>query len=67
MFKKNNDGKYAVYTKQYLKVDNTNKQIDRKQPPMSVIDNFSNIQGSKELKKLELPEYFERSHENKVL
>ncbi len=50
VFKKNNDGKYTVYTKQYLKVDNTNKQIDRKQPPMSVIDNFSSTQGSKELK-----------------
>lgn len=67
VFKKNNDGKYTVYTKQYLKVDNTNKQIDRKQPPMSVIDNFSSTQGSKELKKLELQEYFSYPKPTKLI
>lgn len=58
VFKQNKFGQYTVYTKQYLKVDNKNQRIDRKQPPMGVIDKFSSTQGSKELKKLGLQEYF---------
>lgn len=67
VFKQNNSGQYTVYTKQYLKVDNNNKRIDRKQPPMGVIDRFSSTQGSKELKKLGLQEYFSYPKPTKLI
>ncbi|MFR0509797.1 DNA methyltransferase, partial [Limosilactobacillus reuteri subsp. suis] len=67
VFKKNSKGKYTVYTKQYLKVDNNNKHIDRKQPPMGVVDKFSSTQGSKELKKIGLQEYFSYPKPTKLI
>ncbi|MBD5090891.1 MAG: site-specific DNA-methyltransferase [Lactobacillus sp.] len=67
VFKRNDEGKYTIYTKQYLKVDNNNRPIDRKQPPMGVIDKFSSTQGSKELKKLGLQEYFSYPKPTKLI
>lgn len=57
-FKKNSDGSYTVYTKQYLNVDNKGNKIKRTQPPMGVIDKYSSTQGSKELQKIGMQEYF---------
>lgn len=37
VFKKDSDGKWVVYTKQYFKVDNSNKPIQRSLPPPAVI------------------------------
>ena len=49
VFKKDKDGKWQVYTKQYLKVDNNNNLIERKNRPMGVISNYSTTQASKTL------------------
>lgn len=57
IFKKIN-GKWIVYTKQYLKADNEGNLIKRTQRPMGIIDQFSSTQGSKELEKLNLGSSF---------
>ena len=50
VFKKDNKGIYQVYSKQYLNVDNENKQIIRGQKALGVINEFSTTQSSKQLK-----------------
>lgn len=68
VFKKSrNSNTYTVYTKQYLKVDNNNRSIDRTQAPMGIIDAYSSTQGSKELKKLGLQEFFSYPKPTKLI
>ena len=55
------NGKWVLYTKQYLNADNDGNIINRTQVPMGIIFDFSSTQASKELKKLELNEYFDYS------
>jgi len=55
------NGKWVLYTKQYLNADNDGNVINRTQVPMGIIFDFSSTQASKELKKLELNEYFDYS------
>jgi adenine-specific DNA-methyltransferase len=52
VFKLDNGGSTRVYTKQYFKVDNEDKQIERTLPPSALIDNFSSTQASKFLKNI---------------
>ncbi|MDU2202607.1 MAG: site-specific DNA-methyltransferase, partial [Anaerococcus hydrogenalis] len=50
--KKDRDGNWAVYTKQYLNADNEGNIIKRNIQPMGIIDEFSTTQANKYLKKL---------------
>lgn len=56
--KKNKDGKWTIYTKQYLNADNEGNYINRTQPPMGTISKYSSTQGAKQLVKLGLDNYF---------
>jgi adenine-specific DNA-methyltransferase len=49
---KKRDGGWKVYSKQYLHVDNEGNEIDRTQPPLALIDQFSSTQATKNLKEL---------------
>lgn len=48
VFKKDKNGIWTVYTKQYLNYDNNGTRIDRTQRPMGVVENFSSTQGAKQ-------------------
>lgn len=52
VIKKDKNGVWIVYTKQYLKVDNNDNPIERSQRPMGVINDYSSTQGTKTLKSL---------------
>jgi len=54
VFKKDKEGTWQVYTKQYLNCDNEGNLIDRLQRPFGVIDNFSSTQASKELREIDI-------------
>ena len=60
-FRKDRNGNWQVYTKQYLKCDNEGNQIDRTNRPLAVIENFSTTQASKYLKQLFNAEIFKYS------
>ena len=47
--KKDRNGNWTVYTKQYLNFDNEGNEIERTQRPDGIIDNFSSTQGAKSL------------------
>jgi len=49
VIKKGQSGEWAVYTKQYLKVDNEGKTLERNKRPMGVISNFSTTMANKQL------------------
>ena len=49
---KSKSGKWVVYTKQYLKVDNEGNKIERQRPPLGVISQFSSTMATKELEKI---------------
>lgn len=51
-FKKDREGNWQVYTKQYMNVDNEGNPIERKNRPIAVIDKFSSTQASKHIEKL---------------
>jgi adenine-specific DNA-methyltransferase len=67
VIKKDSSDIWTVYTKQYLKVDNNGKPIDRTQRPMGIIDDFSSTQGSKELEKFELGTFFSYPKPTKLI
>ncbi len=48
-FKKNGNGKWIVYTKQYFKVDNENQPITRTLPPLAVIQEYSSTMATKQM------------------
>jgi adenine-specific DNA-methyltransferase len=52
VFKDNQDGKMWVYTKQYFKVDENNKPINRKTPYRGVISKWSSTLATKQLEKI---------------
>ncbi len=56
--KKDNNGNWTVYTKQYLNADNEGNIITRTQNPMGIISDFSSTQGAKQLVKLGMNKYF---------
>jgi adenine-specific DNA-methyltransferase len=49
---KNKSGEWIVYSKQYLRVDNEGKPIERQRPPLGVISQFSSTMATKELEKI---------------
>ena len=52
VFKDNQDGDMWVYTKQYFKVDENNKPINRKTPYRGVISKWSSTLATKQLEKI---------------
>lgn len=56
--KKDKNGEWVLYTKQYLNADNDGNIIQRTQAPMGVISEFSSTQGTKELVKIGMDTYF---------
>ncbi|CAG7594291.1 hypothetical protein PEPTYR26121_01749 [Peptoniphilus tyrrelliae] len=58
VFKKNKDGQWNVYTKQYFNADNEGNLIKRRQSPLGIINDYSSTQGSKELVKLKMDNIF---------
>lgn len=67
VFKKGSDGDMRVYTKQYLKVDNENNPIERKQPPQAVVKDYSSTMATKELEKILGPGIFDYSKPYQLL
>lgn len=59
--KKDSNGIWTIYTKQYLNCDNEGNLIERTQRPMGVIDTFSSTQASKLLENMKLGGYFNYS------
>ncbi|MBA4318225.1 MAG: hypothetical protein C0412_07475, partial [Flavobacterium sp.] len=54
VLKKDKDGVWQVYTKQYLNCDNEGTIIERSQRPFGVIDKFSSTQAAKELREIDI-------------
>ncbi|MBF2754668.1 MAG: site-specific DNA-methyltransferase [Gammaproteobacteria bacterium AqS3] len=52
VIKKGRNRKLSVYSKQYLKVDNEDKPIDRTKRPMGVISKYSTTQSNREIQDL---------------
>lgn len=52
VFKKGGNGQWAVYTKQYTNADNSGNIVERKKPPIAVVEKYSTTQSAKELVKL---------------
>ena len=52
VIKKNGNDKWAVYTKQYLKVDKDNNQIERDKRQIGVISKFSTTQSNRKIKEI---------------
>lgn len=50
--RKNSDGSWTIYTKQYFKVDNNNQLIERSLPPNTLIDRYSSTGATKRLAEL---------------
>ena len=61
VIKRDRDGQWAVYTKQYLKVDNECRPIDRTKRPMGVIEQYSSTKATKDLDSLLGDKVFEYS------
>lgn len=59
--KKDSNGVWTVYTKQYMNCDNEGNIITRTQRPMGVIDEFSSTQASKLLESMQLGGFFNYS------
>jgi len=52
VFKKDNQGNWQVYSKQYMNVDNNDKPIVRTNRPLSLIEEYSSTQASKRLESI---------------
>ena len=61
VIKKDSQGVWTVYTKQYLNCDNEGNIIERTQRPMGVIEQFSSTQAAKLLDSMGLGRYFNYS------
>lgn len=59
VIKKDREGIWTVYTKQYLEYDNDGNKIDRTQRPMGIIEEFSSTQGSRQIQNLFGKGYFD--------
>lgn len=59
--KKDSQGVWTVYTKQYMNCDNDGNIIARTQRPMGIIDEFSSTQASKLLENMQLGDCFNYS------
>lgn len=61
VIKKDSQGIWTVYTKQYLNCDNEGNIIERTQRPMGIIENYSSTQAAKRLESLDLGSFFDYS------
>lgn len=52
VFKKNKKGQYSLYLKQYEKVDNKGKKIERAIPYSTILEDYPNTLGNKTIKKI---------------
>lgn len=52
VFKKDNQGEWQVYSKQYMNVDNNDKPIVRTNRPLGLIEEYSSTQSSKRLESI---------------
>jgi adenine-specific DNA-methyltransferase len=52
VIKKGADGETKIYTKQYFKVDNDCKPINRSLPPLALIDKYSSTGATKQMEEL---------------
>jgi len=52
VIKKGQNGKWAVYTKQYLKVDNKGDPFERNKRPIGIIENYSTTMANKQLENI---------------
>lgn len=59
--KKDSQGIWTVYTKQYMNCDNDGNPIDRTQRPMGIIDEYSSTQAAKMLESMRLGGLFNYS------
>ena len=50
--RRNDDGTWTIYTKQYFKVDNNNNPIERSLPPTTLIEKYSSTGATKKLTEL---------------
>ena len=66
-FKKDREGNWQVYTKQYLYADNEGKRITRTNPPLGVIDDYSTTNASKKMEILLGPSIFSYSKPTDLL
>lgn len=57
--RKDSNGIWTVYTKQYLNCDNEGNIIDRTQRPMGIIEDYSSIQASKLLSTMNMDSFFD--------
>ena len=53
--KKDSNGVWTVYTKQYLNCDNDGNMIERSQRPMGIIEEYSSTQAAKLLESMHIP------------
>ena len=58
VFQNGQDGEMKVYTKQYFKVDNEGKNIERGLPPIALIDKYSSTMATKEIESIFGPHLF---------
>lgn len=61
VIKKGQNGSTTIYTKQYFKVDNENKPIERTLPPSALINEYSSTMATKQLEQLFGKKYFDYS------
>lgn len=59
--KKDSNGIWTVYTKQYMNCDNDGNIIERTQRPMGIIEEYSSTQAAKQLENMGLGAYFNYS------
>ncbi len=57
VIKKDKEGIWQVYTKQYLNCDNEGTVIERSQRPFGVIDRYSSTQAAKELREIDITSF----------
>lgn len=67
VIRKDREGIWTVYSKQYLNCDNEGNLISRTQRPMGVIDEYSSTQASKLLYNLGLGDYFNYSKPKELI
>ena len=60
-FKKDKDGNWNVYSKQYINADTEGNIVERTNRPFALIDKYSSTQASKQLQKLLGGKYFDYS------
>lgn len=66
-FKKDKNGQWTVYSKQYLNCDNEGNLIERSQRPLGIIESYSSTQASKFLDSIGFANYFEYTKPSELI